>query len=429
MHDIKFIRNAPEDFDILIKRRGIKPISSEILDLDTLIRNFQTESQKIQEKRNTDSKLIGKMISQGEDTTKIQKEISELKLKINDLDQKIKLYSNQLNNILNDLPNFFDSDVPDGKTEDDNVLIKEWGVIKKMSFIPLDHVQLGENLKQLDFKTGVKISGSRFVLLRGKLALLERALASFMLDIHTDKFGFEEISPPYIVNKDALLGTGQLPKFSEDLFCTKDERWLIPTAEVPLTNIVSNSIINKSDLPLKFVAHTPCFRSEAGAAGSDTRGMIRQHQFSKVEMVSITQPDESDKELDNLVLCAESILQNLGLPYRIMKLCSGDVGFSSRKTYDLEVWLPGQNNGKGTYREISSCSNCGDFQARRMNSKFKDNETNKINFLHTLNGSGLAVGRTMIAVLENYQLEDGSIVIPQVLVPYMKGLTKIENKN
>lgn len=429
MHDIKFIRNAPEDFDILIKRRGIKPISSEILDLDTLIRNFQTESQKIQEKRNTDSKLIGKMISQGEDTTKIQKEISELKLKINDLDQKIKLYSNQLNNILNDLPNFFDSDVPDGKTEDDNVLIKEWGVIKKMSFIPLDHVQLGENLKQLDFKTGVKLSGSRFVLLRGKLALLERALASFMLDIHTDKFGFEEISPPYIVNKDALLGTGQLPKFSEDLFCTKDERWLIPTAEVPLTNIVSNSIINKSDLPLKFVAHTPCFRSEAGAAGSDTRGMIRQHQFSKVEMVSITQPDESDKELDSLVLCAESILQNLGLPYRIMKLCSGDVGFSSRKTYDLEVWLPGQNNGKGTYREISSCSNCGDFQARRMNSKFKDNETNKINFLHTLNGSGLAVGRTMIAVLENYQLEDGSIVIPQVLVPYMKGLTKIENKN
>ena len=429
MHDIKFIRNAPEDFDILMKRRGIKPISSEILDLDTLIRNFQTESQKIQEKRNADSKLIGKMISQGEDTTKIQKEISELKLKINDLDQKIKLYSNQLNNILNDLPNFFDSDVPDGKTEDDNVLIKEWGVIKKMSFIPLDHVQLGENLKQLDFKTGVKLSGSRFVLLRGKLALLERALASFMLDIHTDKFGFEEISPPYIVNKDALLGTGQLPKFSEDLFCTKDERWLIPTAEVPLTNIVSNSIINKSDLPLRFVAHTPCFRSEAGAAGSDTRGMIRQHQFSKVEMVSITQPDESDKELDSLVLCAESILQNLDLPYRIMKLCSGDVGFSSRKTYDLEVWLPGQNNGKGTYREISSCSNCGDFQARRMNSKFKDNETNKINFLHTLNGSGLAVGRTMIAVLENYQLEDGSIVIPQVLVPYMKGLTKIESKN
>ena len=429
MHDIKFIRNAPEDFDILMKRRGIKPISSEILDLDTLIRNFQTESQKIQEKRNTDSKLIGKMISQGEDTTKIQKEISELKLKINDLDQKIKLNSNQLNNILNDLPNFFDSDVPDGKTEDDNVLIKEWGVIKKMSFIPLDHVQLGENLKQLDFKTGVKLSGSRFVLLRGKLALLERALASFMLDIHTDKFGFEEISPPYIVNKDALLGTGQLPKFSEDLFCTKDERWLIPTAEVPLTNIVSNSIINKSDLPLKFVAHTPCFRSEAGAAGSDTRGMIRQHQFSKVEMVSITQPDESDKELDSLVLCAESILQNLGLPYRIMKLCSGDVGFSSRKTYDLEVWLPGQNNGKGSYREISSCSNCGDFQARRMNSKFKDNETNKINFLHTLNGSGLAVGRTMIAVLENYQLEDGSILIPQALIPYMKGLTKIENKN
>ena len=427
MHDIKFIRNTPEVFDILMKRRGIKPVSSEILEIDTLIRNFQTENQKIQEKRNLESKLIGKMISQGKDATKIQKNVSELKLRIHDLDQKIKLYSDKLHNILNDLPNCFDSDVPEGKTEHDNVLISEWGDIKKMSFIPLDHVQLGENLKQLDFKTGVKLSGSRFVLLRGKLALLERALASFMLDIHIDKFGFEEISPPYIVNKDALLGTGQLPKFSEDLFCTKDERWLIPTAEVPLTNIVSNNIINKSDLPLRFVAHTPCFRSEAGAAGSDTRGMIRQHQFSKVEMVSITQPDDSEKELDNLVFCAENILQNLDLPYRVMKLCSGDVGFSSRKTYDLEVWLPGQNNGKGIYREISSCSNCGDFQARRMNSKFKDNETNKINFLHTLNGSGLAVGRTMIAVLENYQLEDGSIVIPEILVPYMKGLTKIEN--
>jgi seryl-tRNA synthetase len=410
-----------------MKRRGIKPISLEILDLDTLIRNFQTESQKIQEKRNLDSKLIGKMILRGEDATKIQKDVSELKLKIHDLDKKIKLHSDELHKIINELPNCFDNDVPEGKTEDDNVLIREWGDIKKMSFIPLDHVQLGENLKQLDFKTGVKLSGSRFVLLRGKLALLERALASFMLDIHIDNFGFEEISPPYIVNKDALLGTGQLPKFSEDLFCTKDERWLIPTAEVPLTNIVSNNIINKSDLPLRFVAHTPCFRSEAGAAGSDTRGMIRQHQFSKVEMVSITQPDDSEKELDYLVSCAENILQNLGLPYRIMKLCAGDVGFSSRKTYDLEVWLPGQNNGAGTYREISSCSNCGDFQSRRMNAKFKDNETNKINYLHTLNGSGLAVGRTMIAILENYQLEDGSIVIPPVLVPYMKGLTKIEN--
>ena len=426
MHDIKFIRNNPDDFDILMKRRGVKPISLEIIDLDTLIRSFQTESQKIQEKRNLDSKLIGKMISQGEDATKIQTGVSELKSKINDLDQKIKLYSHQLYNILNDLPNRFDSDVPEGKNENDNVLIREWGDIKKMSFIPSDHVQLGENLKQLDFKTGVKLSGSRFVLLRGKLALLERALASFMLDIHIDNFKFEEISPPYIVNKDALLGTGQLPKFSEDLFCTKDERWLIPTAEVPLTNIVSNDIINKNDLPLRFVAHTPCFRSEAGAAGSDTRGMIRQHQFSKVEMVSITQPDDSEKELDYLVSCAENVLQNLGLPYRVMKLCSGDVGFSSRKTYDLEVWLPGQNNGTGTYREISSCSNCGDFQSRRMNAKFKDNETNKINYLHTLNGSGLAVGRTMIAILENYQLEDGSIVIPPVLVPYMKGLTKIE---
>ena len=427
MHDIKFIRNTPEKFDILMKRRGIKPISLEILDLDTLIRNFQTESQQFQEKRNLDSKLIGKMISQGRDVIDLQRSVSELKIKINDLDQKIKTYSDKLFKILSELPNSFYSDVPDGVSEDDNVLVREWGNIKQFPFIPFDHVYLGENLKQLDFKTGVKISGSRFVLLRGKLALLERALASFMLDIHIEKFGFEEISPPYIVKRDALLGTGQLPKFSEDLFCTTDERWLIPTAEVPLTNIVSNEIINKNDLPFRFVAQTPCFRSEAGAAGSDTRGMIRQHQFSKVEMVSITKPEDSEKELERLVSCAENILQQLNLPYRVMKLCTSDIGFSSKKTYDLEVWLPGQNNGKGAYREISSCSNCGDFQARRMNAKFKDKDANKTNFLHTLNGSGLAVGRTMIAVLENFQLEDGSIVIPQVLVPYMKGLTKIEN--
>ena len=427
MHDIKFIRNTPEQFDMLMEKRGIKPISSKILDIDVLIRNFQTESQKIQEKRNVDSKLIGKMIADGIDASEVQKNVLKLKNQINILDQKINSYSNKLYNILNELPNCFDSDVPEGKTENDNVLVRKWGDIKELSFIPKDHVYLGENLKQIDFKTGVKLSGSRFVLLRGKLALLERALACFMLDVHTEKLGFEEISPPYIVKKDTLLGTGHLPKFSEDLFCTKDERWLIPTAEVPLTNIVSNEIISKNDLPLRFVAHTPCFRSEAGAAGSDTRGMIRQHQFSKVEMVSITKPEDSEKELDRLVSCAENILQNLNLPYRVMKLCSGDVGFSSKKTYDLEVWLPGQNSGKGAYREISSCSNCGDFQARRMNAKFKDNETNKINFLHTLNGSGLAVGRTMIAVLENYQLEDGSILIPSVLIPYMKGLTKIEN--
>ena len=427
MHDIKFIRNNPVEFDLLMKRRGVNGISSKIVDLDVLIRTSQTEMQQIQEKRNQDSKNIGKMISQGKDVTEVQKNVSNLKDKLSSLDEKIKTLSESLHNILNEIPNFFDSDVPDGDSENHNVLIKEWGRLPKFLFVPSDHVYIGENLNQMDFKTGVKISGSRFVLLRGKLALLERALSSFMIDTHINDFNFEEISPPYIVKEEALLGTGQLPKFADDLFCTIDNRWLIPTAEVPLTNIVSNETVDKMELPLRFVANTPCFRSEAGAAGSDARGMIRQHQFSKVEMVAITKPEDSDKELNRLVECAEKILQKLKLPYRVMKLCSGDVGFSSKKTFDLEVWLPGQNNGRGAYREISSCSNCGDFQARRMNAKFKDKETNKINFVHTLNGSGLAVGRTMIAVLENYQQDDGSVLIPEVLIPYMKGLTKIDN--
>ena len=425
MHDIKYIRNNSVEFDFLMNRRGIKGISSKIIDLDILIRNLQTEMQLIQEKRNQESKNIGKMISQGKDIIEVQKNVSNLKEDLSSLDEKIKTLSESLHNILNEIPNFFDSDVPDGNNESNNVLIKEWGNIPDFSFVPSDHVHIGENLNQMDFKTGVKIAGSRFVLLRGNLALLERALSSFMIDTHIKDFNFEEISPPYIVKEEALLGTGQLPKFADDLFCTTDKRWLIPTAEVPLTNIVSNEIVDKTDLPLRFVANTPCFRSEAGAAGSDTRGMIRQHQFSKVEMVAITKPEDSNLELNRLVECAENILQKLKLPYRVMKLCSGDVGFSSKKTFDLEVWLPGQNHGKGAYREISSCSNCGDFQARRMNAKFKDKETNKISFVHTLNGSGLAVGRTMIAVLENYQQEDGSVLIPKVLVPYMRGLTKI----
>ena len=426
MHNIKFIRENPQEFDQLMFRRGLRPISSKIISIDTLIRNDQTLIQNIQEKRNIDSKNIGMMISQGKNASELQKNVSSLKIELTKLDEKIKSNLEKLNLVLSELPNFLDEDVPDGNNENDNLLTKEWGKIPDFSFLPLDHVSIGENLGQMDFKTGVKISGSRFVLLRGTLALLERALSSYMIDTHVNNYNFEEISPPLLVRKEALLGTGQLPKFSEDLFCTTDNRWLIPTAEVPLTNIVSNVILEKKELPLRFVANTPCFRSEAGAAGKDTRGMIRQHQFSKVEMVSITKPENSADELNRLVSCAESILQNLKLPYRIMKLCSGDVGFSSRKTFDLEVWLPGENNGKGAYREISSCSNCGDFQARRMNAKFKDKETNKINFLHTLNGSGLAIGRTMIAVLENYQLEDGSVLIPDVLIPYMKGLKKIE---
>jgi seryl-tRNA synthetase len=426
MHNIKYIRNNPKQFEKLMKRRGISLNSSEILDIDNNIRSYQTKMQVLQEKRNKASKDIGILISQGADISSLKKNISDYKSDLTIMDEKVKDLNLKLNNLLIELPNSLEDDVPEGKSEEENQFIKAWGEKPQFSFNPLDHVEIGEKLNQMDFKRGVKISGSRFVLLRGQLALLERALSTFMIETHLNDDEFEEISPPFLVKEHALFGTGQLPKFSDDLFHTTDNRWLIPTAEVPLTNIVSNEIIDKNNLPLRFVANTPCFRSEAGAAGSDTRGMIRQHQFSKVEMVFVTHPTKSNEELEYLVSCAEKILQKLKLPYRVMMLCSGDVGFSAKKTYDLEVWLPGQNSGQGLYREISSCSNCGDFQARRMNAKFKDKVSNEIDFLHTLNGSGLAVGRTMIAILENYQQKDGSIVIPDALLPYMRGLKKIE---
>ena len=426
MHNIKYIRNNPKQFEKLMKRRGISLNSSEILDIDNDIRSYQTKMQVLQEKRNKVSKDIGVLISQGADISSLKKNISDYKSDLTLMDEKVKDLNLKLNNLLIELPNSLEDDVPEGKSEEENQFIKAWGEKPQFSFNPLDHVEIGEKLNQMDFKRGVKISGSRFVLLRGQLALLERALSTFMIETHLNDDEFEEISPPFLVKEHALFGTGQLPKFSDDLFHTTDNRWLIPTAEVPLTNIVSNEIIDKNNLPLRFVANTPCFRSEAGAAGSDTRGMIRQHQFSKVEMVFVTHPTKSNEELEYLVSCAEKILQKLKLPYRVMMLCSGDVGFSAKKTYDLEVWLPGQNSGQGLYREISSCSNCGDFQARRMNAKFKDKVSNEIDFLHTLNGSGLAVGRTMIAILENYQQKDGSIVIPDALLPYMRGLKKIE---
>jgi seryl-tRNA synthetase len=426
MHNIKYIRNNPKQFEKLMKRRGISLNSSEIIDIDNDIRSYQTKMQVLQEKRNKASKDIGILISQGADISSLKKNISNYKSDLTLMDEKVKDLNLKLNNLLIELPNSLEDDVPEGKSEEENQFIKAWGEKPQFSFNPLDHVEIGEKLNQMDFKRGVKISGSRFVLLRGQLALLERALSTFMIETHLNDDEFEEISPPFLVKEHALFGTGQLPKFSDDLFHTTDNRWLIPTAEVPLTNIVSNEIIDKNNLPLRFVANTPCFRSEAGAAGSDTRGMIRQHQFSKVEMVFVTHPTKSNEELEYLVSCAEKILQKLKLPYRVMMLCSGDVGFSAKKTYDLEVWLPGQNSGQGLYREISSCSNCGDFQARRMNAKFKDKVSNEIDFLHTLNGSGLAVGRTMIAILENYQQKDGSIVIPDALLPYMRGLKKIE---
>ena len=337
MHDIKFIRNSPQEFEKLVRRREIKFNSKEILQIDNSIRSYQTEMQHLQEKRNKASKEIKILISKGSNISSIKKNITNFKVEIIKIEEKITNLRSKLNSILVQLPNLLEKDVPNGKSESDNQFVRSWGKKPLFTFKPLDHVEIGEKLNLIDFKTGVKISGSRFVLLKGKLALLERALSSFMIDTHLSENNFEEVSPPYIVKEHAVYGTGQLPKFSDDLFHTTDNRWLIPTAEVPLTNIVSNEIIEKDMLPLRFVASTPCFRSEAGAAGSDTRGMIRQHQFSKVEMVFITDPLNSDKELNNLVNCAEKILQKLELPYRVMKLCSGDVGFSAKKTFDLEL--------------------------------------------------------------------------------------------
>jgi seryl-tRNA synthetase len=317
-----------------------------------------------------------------------------------------------------ELPNLLDESVPDGDDEDQNQLIRTIGDVPSFSFTPKDHVALGEGLGLMDFALGAKLAGARFVVLSGQLARLERALAAFMLDTHTGEFGYVETLPPALVNSQTMTGTGQLPKFAEDLYRTGD-KWLIPTAEVPLTNIVADEITDSAVLPLRMTAYTQCFRSEAGSAGRDTRGMIRQHQFSKVEMVSIVHPDQSADELERMTSCAETILQKLELPYRVLKLCSGDTGFSAQQTYDLEVWLPGQDEGRGMYREISSCSNCGPFQARRMKARFRDVETGETRFLHTLNGSGLAVGRTLIAVLENGQQDDGSILLPKVLHSYM----------
>ncbi len=373
------------------------------------------------------SKQIGILIKDKKDASKAQESVKKLKDQISKSDEKLKENENKLRDILINLPNILDDDVPNGFNEDDNKVIRSWGKKPKFSFVPKDHVDLTKNNK-LNFELGAKISGSRFVVIKNELALLERALINFMLDTNIIKFEREEISPPYIVNSKSLYGTGQLPKFKDDLFETDQDKWLIPTSEVPLTNIVRDEILNDFDLPLNFVAYSPCFRSEAGAAGKDTRGMIRQHQFSKIEMVSITHPKDSVSKLEEMTNHAEHILKELNLPYRVMLLCSGDTGFSSKKTYDIEVWLPGQNNGLGQYREISSCSNCGDFQSRRMNARFRDNENKSLNFLHTLNGSCLAVGRTMIAIIENYQDQHGDIIIPEVLRPYMQNKQKINLK-
>jgi len=417
MHDIRFIRENPDAFDGAMARRGLEPQSGSILETDAKRRALQGQIQDMQSRRNVVSKEIGMRKGKGEDADDLIAEVNEIKAKMPGLEEEEGALAASLETVLLELPNILDAEVPDGADEDDNALLRSWGDIPSFDFTPRDHVAVGEGLGQMDFATAAKLSGARFVILRGQLARLERALAAFMLDTHTSEFGYQETLPPFLVNSSAMTGTGQLPKFGEDLF-RADDKWLIPTAEVPLTNIAADEIWQADQLPMRFTAHTPCFRSEAGAAGRDTRGMIRQHQFSKVELVSVTHPDDSNAEHERMTGCAEAILQRLGLPYRVMTLCTGDTGFGARKTYDIEVWLPGQDDGKGMYREISSCSNCGPFQARRMKARFRDADGNT-QFVHTLNGSGLAVGRTMIAVLENGQQEDGSVRLPEALHGYM----------
>ncbi len=417
MHDIRFIRDNPEQFDAALARRGLDPVAGEILEIDIKRRGLQARLQEMQSRRNQASKEIGALKSQGGDADALIAEVNDIKQQMPEMEAEESTLAAQLDGRLMELPNLLDDAVPAGDDEDDNELVRTHGSIPRFSFTPRDHVEIGEGLGQMDFALGAKVSGARFVVLRYQLARLERALAAFMLDLHTSKFGYVETMPPYLVNTQTMTGTGQLPKFAEDLY-RADDKWLIPTAEVPLTNIVAGEIVDADSLPLRMTAHTPCFRSEAGSAGRDTRGMIRQHQFSKVELVSITTPGESTAEHERMTACAEKVLQQLELPYRVVRLCTGDTGFSAQQTYDIEVWLPGQNEGKGMYREISSCSNCGPFQARRMKARFRD-DNGDTQFVHTLNGSGVAVGRAMIAVLENGQQEDGTVQLPTVLHSYM----------
>ena len=422
MLDIKKIRENGKQLDEALANRKHEPSSSLIIDLDRKKRDLIGELQGLQEERNAKSKLIGEHASNGkkDEAELLKNEVSSIKDKMQKLENNQRIAKEELNSLLESLPNIPDDSVPIGD-ESVNKEIKVEGKKKEFSFTPIEHFDLGEDLGKMSFDQAAKISGARFVIQKGELARLERAIANFMLDLHTNEFGYEETNVPILVRDQAAFGTGQLPKFKDDLFKTTDDYWLIPTAEVPLTNMTRESVVDAVELPRRYVSHTPCFRSEAGAAGKDTRGIMRQHQFYKVELVSLTSEENSDDEHERMLSCAEEVLKRLGLHYRVVILSTQDMGFSAQKTYDIEVWLPGQN----AYREISSCSNCGDFQARRMNSRYKENDT--IKYLHTLNGSGLAVGRTLIAIMENYQNEDGSIDIPEALIPYMSGITKISN--
>jgi len=422
--DIKWIRENPEAFDAGLKKRGLAPLSSELIALDEARRAHVTKLQEAQSRRNAASKEIGKAKAAKDEAKagELMAEVATLKDELAKGEDEERVLDAKLRDALSGIPNLPLDEVPLGKDEHDNVEVRKVGTPTKFDFAPKQHFEVGEGLGLMDFATAAKISGARFVVLKGALARLERAIGAFMLDLHTTEFGYTENIVPLLVKDHAAYGTGNLPKFAEDLFQTVNGFWLIPTAEVSLTNFVRDEILDEAVLPMRLTAQTPCFRSEAGSAGRDTRGMIRQHQFTKVELVSITTPEESLAEHERMTACAEEVLKRLGLPFRTILLCTGDMGFASRKTYDIEVWLPGEN----TYREISSCSVCGDFQARRMNARYKPKGAKETRFVHTLNGSGLAVGRTLIAVLENYQQADGTVVIPEALRPYMGGLAVIE---
>ncbi|UEM01456.1 serine--tRNA ligase [Skermanella rosea] len=420
MHDLRLIRDNPEAFDRGLARRGLSAMSGEILDLDARRRAAQTALQEMQARRNEASKEIGKAKREGRGAQDLMAEVAGLKEGIQQTEEDERETGAALETLLASLPNIPADDVPDGPDESGNVELRRVGEPPRLN-TALEHFELGEKLGMMDFAAGAKLSGARFTVLRGKLARLERAIGQFMLDLHVNEHGYTEVMPPLMVRDEAAFGTGQLPKFAEDLFRTTTGHWLIPTAEVPLTNLVADRILDLEDLPLRMAALTPCFRSEAGAAGKDTRGMIRQHQFWKVEMVSVTGPDQSNAEHERMTQCAETVLQRLELPYRTIALCTGDMGFSAARTYDIEVWLPGQN----AYREISSCSTCGDFQARRMKARCRPRGDKNTQFVHTLNGSGVAVGRCLIAVMENFQQPDGSIIVPEALRPYMGGLDRI----
>jgi seryl-tRNA synthetase len=423
MHDIKWIRDNPAAFDAALVNRNKEPLSSSVLSLDERRRAEQTRLQDLQAQSNAAAKAIGAAMGRKDiaEADRLKASVADLKGQIQAAEATARAIDAELADLLAGIPNVPAADVPVGPDETANVEVRRVGTPRQFNYAPKQHFELGEALGLMDFETAGRVSGARFVFLKGKLARLERALGQFMLDLHTDEHGYTEIDPPFLVNTKAAYGTGNLPKFAEDLFQTTTGHWLVPTAEIPLTNIVREQILDEAVLPYRFTAWTPCFRSEAGSAGRDTRGMIRQHQFLKVEMVSITRPEDSEAEHARMVGCAEAVLTKLGLPFRTVVLSSGDMGFSSKKTYDIEVWLPGQD----TYREISSCSNCGDFQARRMDARYRPAGEKGTRFVHTLNGSGVAIGRCLVAVMENYQNADGSITVPEALRPYMGGLEVI----